>query len=164
MLIEKLDDRLIVCFDIDNTLYSVKVGVTQAIGKLARGPSAYSHSQSHKLRLSLLAEYLTVLGFDDVSASRLRAEYRSKYGLTVRGLVLHHKIGNFIPTIWAFFGLTCIHADALDYQAKCIDSLPLEGMLQSDLTLRKLLKDINRTKCQVWGLTNSFQPVCVTIF
>lgn len=67
------DDRAIVWFDIDNTLYPYTSGVEQ--------------SKTEKLY-----EYLLSLGFNKTEADALRARYIKEYGLVLRGLLVHHKI------------------------------------------------------------------------
>jgi len=90
--------------------------------------------------IKLAHAYFATLGLDDTSAARLHKQYRNTYGLAVRGLVLHHKV------------------DPFDYYAKTQGALLLEDMIKPDPNLRKLFEDIDRTKCQVWGLTNAFLP------
>jgi len=84
--------------------------------------------------------YFLTLGLDDDEASRLHLQYYTTYGLALRGLTRHHQV------------------DPLDFDAKCDRSLPLEEMLKPNPTLRKLLQDIDRTKCRVWALTNAYEP------
>jgi len=50
-------------------------------------------------------------------------------------------------------------ADPLDFDRKCDASLPLKEMIKPDLALIKLFKDIDRTKCRVWALTNAYITV-----
>jgi len=55
--------------------------------------------------------------------------------------------------------------DPLDFDEKCDASLPLEKMLLPDPRIRKLLEDIDRSKCRVWALTNAYRtvrPTCMT--
>ena len=49
--------------------------------------------------------------------------------------------------------------DPLDFDEKCDASLPLETMLSPDPRVRKLLEDIDRSKCRVWALTNAYRTV-----
>jgi hypothetical protein len=49
--------------------------------------------------------------------------------------------------------------DPLVYDKECDGSLPLEDMLSPDPCTRKLLEDIDRSKCRVWALTNAYRPV-----
>jgi len=115
------DDRLIVWFDIDNTLYSATAGISEAMGKLIHA-------------------YFVTLGLEDEEAAKLHLKYYTTYGLALRGLTRHHNV------------------DPLDFDAKCDGSLPLEDMIRPDPALRKLFKDIDRSKCRVWALTNAYQP------
>jgi len=83
--------------------------------------------------------YFVSLGLSDEEASDLHLHYYTQYGLAVRGLRRHHGI------------------DPLDFDAKCDASLPLETMLSPDPRIRKLLEDIDRSKCRVWALTNAYR-------
>lgn len=55
--------------------------------------------------------------------------------------------------------LILYHVDPFDFDTKCDGSLPLEKMLSPDPRMRKLLKDIDRSKCRVWALTNAYRTV-----
>lgn len=46
--------------------------------------------------------------------------------------------------------------DALDFNAKVDDALPLENILKPNPKLRKLLEDIDRKKVKLWLLTNAY--------
>jgi len=46
--------------------------------------------------------------------------------------------------------------DPLDFDRQCDGSLPLKEMIKPDARLIKLFKDIDRTKCRVWALTNAY--------
>jgi hypothetical protein len=52
--------------------------------------------------------------------------------------------------------------DPLDFDEKCDASLPLEKMLSPDPRMRKLLEEIDRSKCRVWALTNAYRTVRLT--
>jgi len=67
------DDRLVIFFDIDNTLYSSSLGILSSI-------------------LEKVQAYIVSLGFSDEHASKLRTQYLAQYGLVIRGLVLHHGV------------------------------------------------------------------------
>jgi pyrimidine and pyridine-specific 5'-nucleotidase len=71
-------------------------------------------------------------------ANDLHAKYYTQYGLAIEGLVRHHNV------------------DALDFNAKVDDALPLENILRPDPKLRQLLEDINRDKVKPWLLTNAY--------
>jgi len=88
----------------------------------------------------LIKAYFLSLGLDRDEASNLHLKYYTTYGLALRGLIRHHSV------------------DPLDFDAKCDGSLPLEDMLRPDPALRKLFQDIDRSKCQVWALTNAYRP------
>jgi len=83
--------------------------------------------------------YIVSLGFSDEKASKLRTQYLTQYGLTVRGLRCEHSI------------------DPMDFEAKCFASLPLEDMLSPDPLTKELLADIDRSKCRVWAFTNAYR-------
>ncbi|KAK0490896.1 pyrimidine 5-nucleotidase [Armillaria novae-zelandiae] len=67
------DDRYIVWFDIDNTLYSTSADVSRAMGKRIHA-------------------YFMTLGLDDNEASELHLKYYTQYGLALAGLVRHHDV------------------------------------------------------------------------
>jgi len=69
------DDRLVVFFDIDNTLYSPSTKIAEAMGVKIRA-------------------YIVSLGLSstDEDASRLQSQYYTQYGLTLRGLRHNHGI------------------------------------------------------------------------
>ena len=71
-------------------------------------------------------------------ANDLHKKYYTQYGLAIEGLVRHHNV------------------DALDFNAKVDDALPLENILRPDPNLRQLLEDINRDKVKPWLLTNAY--------
>jgi len=83
--------------------------------------------------------YFVSLGLSDEEASELHLQYYTQYGLAARGLRRHHGV------------------DPLDFDAKCDATLPLETMLSPDPRTRKLLEDIDRSKCRVWALTNAYK-------
>ncbi|KAH7887659.1 pyrimidine 5-nucleotidase [Phlebopus sp. FC_14] len=64
------DPRVVVWFDIDNTLYSASTKISQAMGK----------------------HYFVSLGLDEDEASKLHLRYYTQYGLALRGLTRHHEI------------------------------------------------------------------------
>jgi pyrimidine and pyridine-specific 5'-nucleotidase len=88
-----------------------------------------------------IREYIIGLGLEQSEAERLHHKYYKEYGLAIRGLVMHHKI------------------DALDYDSKCDATLPLEDVLKPDEQVKRMLKDLDRSKCRVWALTNAYKTV-----
>jgi pyrimidine and pyridine-specific 5'-nucleotidase len=54
----------------------------------------------------------------------IHGRYYREYGLAIEGLVRHHKV------------------DALEYNTKVDDALPLEDVIKPDPELRKLIQDI----------------------
>ncbi|KJA30190.1 hypothetical protein HYPSUDRAFT_32294 [Hypholoma sublateritium FD-334 SS-4] len=67
------DDRPIVWFDIDNTLYSASSKISQAMG-------------------TLIHAYFVSLGLSHEEASELHLKYYTQYGLALRGLTRHHDV------------------------------------------------------------------------
>ncbi|THH11724.1 hypothetical protein EW145_g473 [Phellinidium pouzarii] len=67
------NERDIVWFDIDNTLYSASSRIADAMGERIHG-------------------YFTRLGLDDKEASALHLKYFKTYGLALRGLVRYHDV------------------------------------------------------------------------
>ncbi|KAF8155390.1 pyrimidine 5-nucleotidase [Crassisporium funariophilum] len=116
------DERYIVWFDIDNTLYPASSNVYREMVKRTHSKSLYFMS----------------LGLSTEQASDLQWQYYRKYGLPLRGLVLHH------------------HVDPLHFDQECDGSIPLGQMITFDPSIRKLLEDIDRSKARVWVLTNAY--------
>ncbi|KAI0320671.1 pyrimidine 5-nucleotidase [Amylostereum chailletii] len=67
------DDRLIVFFDIDNTLYSASSNISHAMG-------------------TRIHAYFLSLGIPDEEATELHHKYYTEYGLALRGLARHHNV------------------------------------------------------------------------
>jgi len=67
------DDRAIVWFDIDNTLYSASCRISQAMG-------------------TRIHDYFVGLGISHEEASELHRHYYVQYGLALRGLTRHHDV------------------------------------------------------------------------
>jgi pyrimidine and pyridine-specific 5'-nucleotidase len=44
----------------------------------------------------------------------------------------------------------------MDFNAEVDDALPLEDILKPDTRLRKLFQDVDRSKVQLWLLTNAY--------
>ncbi|CAJ0545254.1 Ff.00g087270.m01.CDS01 [Fusarium sp. VM40] len=82
--------------------------------------------------------FKTHLGLLPDDAERLHKDYSQQYGQAIEGLVRHHQI------------------DALDYNAKVDDAVPLDGLIKPNPKLRKLLEDIDRSKVRLWLLTNAY--------
>jgi len=80
----------------------------------------------------------THLSLTQKEANDLHNKYHTQYGLAIEGLVRHHAV------------------DALDFNAKVDDALPLERILKPDPQLRKFLQDIDRSKVKPWLLTNAY--------
>ncbi|KAM0292338.1 hypothetical protein ACHAO9_003316 [Fusarium lateritium] len=68
------------------------------------------------------------LGLLPDDAERLHQDYYQQYGQAIEGLVRHHQI------------------DALEYNAKVDDAVPLDDLIKPNPKLRKLLEDIDTSK------------------
>lgn len=80
----------------------------------------------------------THLSLSQKDANALHFKYYREYGLAIEGLVRHHKV------------------DALDYNRKVDDALPLEDVIKPNPELRKLLEDIDTSKVRLWLFTNAY--------
>jgi pyrimidine and pyridine-specific 5'-nucleotidase len=98
-----------------------------------------------QLMTERIRAFIKGLGLDDDEVERLHQKYYKEYGLAIRGLVMHHKI------------------DALEYDAKCDATLPLEDVLVPDESLKSMLRDLDRGKCRVWALTNAYKTVSIRV-
>ena len=107
--------------------------------------------------------YMVSLGLSDEMASILRSQYYTQYGLTLRGLRRHHGVGSTIFSLHPGKALILCPVDPLVYDKECDGSLPLEDLLTPDPCTRKLLEDIDRSKCRVWALTNAYRPVRLAV-
>ncbi|KAF8845849.1 pyrimidine 5-nucleotidase [Paxillus ammoniavirescens] len=67
------DPRMVVWFDIDNTLYSASTKISLAMGQRIHA-------------------YFVSLGLDEDEATELHHKYYTEYGLALRGLARHHDI------------------------------------------------------------------------
>ncbi|UZJ51406.1 hypothetical protein CBS101457_000726 [Exobasidium rhododendri] len=102
-------------------------------------------TQIAHLMTQRIRAYIIGLGIGHAEAERLHQKYYKEYGLAIRGLVMHHKI------------------DALDYDSKCDATLPLEDVLRPDERVKKMLRDLDRSKCRVWALTNAYKTHAVRV-
>ncbi|CAD0050462.1 unnamed protein product, partial [Aureobasidium pullulans] len=75
---------------------------------------------------------------DNCDANELHMRYYKDYGLAIEGLVRHHKV------------------DALEYNEKVDDALPLEDIMFPDPKLRRLLEDLDTSKVKPWLFTNAY--------
>jgi pyrimidine and pyridine-specific 5'-nucleotidase len=78
------------------------------------------------------------LSLSQEEANELHYRYYREYGLAIEGLVRHHKV------------------DALEYNRKVDDALPLEDIIKPDPELRKLIQDIDTSKIRLWLFTNAY--------
>jgi pyrimidine and pyridine-specific 5'-nucleotidase len=87
------DDRYVVWFDIDNTLYSRSSNVLQAMQNRILGQSYSIISFS----CSRIVDYILKckLANDEASAAKLQHRLYKQYGLTIRGLVHEYDVGTF---------------------------------------------------------------------
>lgn len=81
---------------------------------------------------------MTHLSLSEEDARQLHTKYYKEYGLAIEGLVRHHTV------------------DALEFNSKVDDALPLDEILKPDPELRKLLQDLDRTKVKPWLFTNAY--------
>lgn len=88
--------------------------------------------------MSIDKYFQTHLSLSQEEANTLHFTYYKQYGLAIEGLVRHHKV------------------DALDYNRKVDDALPLEDILTPNPALRKLLEDIDRSQVRLWLFTNAY--------
>lgn len=84
--------------------------------------------------------YFLGLGLPEEEAYALHQKYYSEHGLAIRGLLKHHE------------GI-----DPLDYDRRVDGSLPLDKLLKPEAELIALIRDIDRTKCRVYALTNAYK-------
>ncbi|KAG7421455.1 Suppressor of disruption of TFIIS [Fusarium oxysporum f. sp. rapae] len=78
------------------------------------------------------------LGLSPDDAERLHKDYSQQYGQAIEGLVRHHQI------------------DALEYNAKVDDAVPLDDLIKPNPQLRQFLEDIDTSKVRLWLLTNAY--------
>ncbi|MCJ1312093.1 hypothetical protein MMC25_005767 [Agyrium rufum] len=83
------------------------------------------------------AYFQTHLSLSPADAESLHKKYYTEYGLAIEGLVRHHKV------------------DALEYNRLVDDALPLDGIIEEDKELRRLLEDLDTSKVRPWLLTNA---------
>lgn len=83
------------------------------------------------------AYFVRHLSLSAEEAIELHRKYYTEYGLALSGLVKHHKI------------------DALAYNREVDDALPLDGLIEDDERLQRLLGDIDRRKVKLWLFTNA---------
>lgn len=108
--------------------------------------------------------YMVSLGLSDETAFILRSQYYTQYGLTLRGLRRHHGVGSIVSfSVHLDRAFILCLVDPLVYDKECDGSLPLEDLLTPDPHTRKLLEDIDRSKCRVWALTNAYRPVRLVV-
>jgi pyrimidine and pyridine-specific 5'-nucleotidase len=78
------------------------------------------------------------LSLSQQDANELHYRYYREYGLAIEGLVRHHKV------------------DALEYNSKVDDALPLEDIIKPNPELRQLIQDIDTSKVRLWLFTNAY--------
>lgn len=78
------------------------------------------------------------LSLSEDDANELHFKYYREYGLAIEGLVRHHKV------------------DALEYNSKVDDALPLEEVIKPNPELRQLIQDIDTSKVRLWLFTNAY--------
>ncbi len=96
----------------------------------------------HELMQEYIHDYFVrTLNISDQEAYDLQHNYYRTYGLAIQGLVKYHKI------------------DALEYNKKVDDALPLQDILKPDPELRKLLINLREsgTVDRLWLFTNAYK-------
>jgi pyrimidine and pyridine-specific 5'-nucleotidase len=81
--------------------------------------------------------FQTHLSLPQSEANALHMKYYHSYGLAIEGLVRHHQV------------------DALEFNSKVDDAVPLEDFLKPDAKLQALLGSIDAKKVKLWLLTNA---------
>lgn len=100
---------------------------------------AQTGKKVHDLMADLIDKYSADhLALPWADAVRLHKEYYVKYGAAISGLVRHHKI------------------DALDYNSRVDDALPLDNIIHPDPELRALLEALDRDRVRPWLFTNAY--------
>ncbi|RBR25396.1 uncharacterized protein FIESC28_01833 [Fusarium coffeatum] len=82
--------------------------------------------------------FKTHLGLSPEEAEHLHKDYYQQYGQAIEGLVRDFQI------------------DALDYNAKVDDALPLDDLIKPNPQLRKFLEEVDTSKVRLWLLTNAY--------
>ncbi|KAF2109866.1 Haloacid dehalogenase-like hydrolase-domain-containing protein [Lophiotrema nucula] len=96
-------------------------------------------SNISRMMSDLIDNYFeTHLSLSQKDANALHFKYYKEYGLAIEGLVRHHKV------------------DALDYNRKVDDALPLDEVIKPNPQLRQLLDDIDTNKIRLWLFTNAY--------
>ncbi|KAF2817280.1 pyrimidine 5-nucleotidase [Mytilinidion resinicola] len=93
---------------------------------------------AHMMGVLIDQYFQTHLSLSQEDANTLHFKYYREYGLAIEGLVRHHKV------------------DALEYNKKVDDALPLEQVIKPNPKLRKMLQDIDRNKVKLWLFTNAY--------
>ncbi|KAJ2483895.1 suppressor of deletion of TFIIS [Coemansia sp. RSA 2131] len=102
-------------FDIDNCLYAPDLDIARMMKQ-----RIYAYGRK--------------IGLDEASVVKTCASYYRNYGLSVRGLVMHHQI------------------DPVEFDEEVDGSLPLEDIIKPDVELRAMLESI---KTRRWAFTNA---------
>ncbi|EMD62320.1 hypothetical protein GGP41_002150 [Bipolaris sorokiniana] len=93
----------------------------------------------HRMMSELIDKFFQDhLSLSQQDANELHFRYYREYGLAIEGLVRHHKV------------------DALEYNSKVDDALPLEDVIKPNPELRKLIEDIDTSKVRLWLFTNAY--------
>lgn len=91
------------------------------------------------MKASIHKYIVNELHLDDESAEMLHNRYFKDYGLAIEGLVRFN------------------HVNALEYNRKVDDALPLEEILHENPKLREMLLKIDRKKYKLWLFTNAYK-------
>lgn len=100
---------------------------------VSTGPNSTGHSLQFPDKY-----FMDHLSLSEQDADMLHQKYYKEYGLAIEGLVRYHKV------------------DAMEYNKKVDDALPLDGVIVPNPQLRKMLEDIDKTKVRLWLFTNAY--------
>ncbi|KAL5117783.1 suppressor of deletion of TFIIS [Pleosporales sp. CAS-2024a] len=93
----------------------------------------------HRMMAELIDKFFEHhLSLSRKDANELHYRYYREYGLAIEGLVRHHQV------------------NALEYNSKVDDALPLEDLIKPDPELRQLIQDIDTSKVRLWLFTNAY--------
>ncbi|TPX46984.1 hypothetical protein SeMB42_g02997 [Synchytrium endobioticum] len=111
-------DIPVLFLDIDNTLYHPNSGISFLMGR-----NIDCYFRKHLTHMT------------DLERNRLHSQYFMEYGLSVRGLILHHQV------------------DPYDFEREVDSCLPLEHLIFPDERLRRMLLHCKGPR--LWAFTNA---------
>ncbi|TID26584.1 hypothetical protein E2P81_ATG01057 [Venturia nashicola] len=130
---DSADNRPVFFFDIDNCEFVI-LKLVLPTRKLTKSTG----TRIQNIMAELIDKYFqTHLSLPAHEATALHMKYYQSYGLAIEGLVRHHEV------------------DALDFNSKVDDAIPLENILSSNPSLQAFLASFDKTKVKLWLLTNA---------